>query len=818
MKRYFTLLLLLGALQFIAPAPVLAQEEEKSEQSDSDQKPDSKKKDKTYSDIITDEAKTDDGLFKVHLIGEKVYYEIPNDLLNVALLWISRISGRSEDLSPYINAGSKTNEQVVQWQRKGNKVLLRGISYNSVADESLPIYKSVQYNNFEPIIQAFKVETMNDDSTAVVIEVTSLFTKDVPTFSGLGSRLRTQYKVRSLDASRSFIDTVRSYPINIEVVHTQTFNASEPPANSDMNTIQMNQSMIKLPENPMTPRLYDERVGWFTVRQYDYGSEALKSDLKTYIQRWRLEPKDPEAYLRGDLVEPVKPIVYYLDPATPERWRPYFRQGVEDWQAAFEAAGFKNAIICKDPPTPEEDPEFSPEDARYSTVRYVATTTRNAVGPRVTDPRTGEIIESDIIWYHNHLRSYRNRYLLETGAANPKARTLDTPEEEIGEMMRRVISHEIGHALGLPHNMKASSAYPVDSLRSGDFSQQYGIATTIMDYARYNYVAQPGDENIRFVRQLGPYDLYSINWGYRWLPNIDEPEDETSTLKSWIKAKEGDPMYMFGSGYGRIDPNSQTENIGDDPVKASSYGLSNLKIVAKNLIDWTTTDGENYEDLEELYGELVVVWNRYIGHVVTNIGGVHQTLKTSDQDGTVYEPVPKATQRESMKWLLDHAFSKPDWLMRSEISRRIEYMGMVERIRGLQVRHLNSLLSTSRLQRMIENQAFEGNQTYTMLEMMQDLRKGIWAEMYRGQMTDLTRRNLQRAYLEQMEKLLTEEPESPRQRFDVSQSDVRPVVRAELQTLKNDIDKNRARAKDDLTRYHLQDAMTRIDKILEGKK
>jgi hypothetical protein len=820
MKRYFTLLLLLGALQFIAPAQVLAQEEEKSEQSDSDQKPDSKKKDKTYSDIITDEAKTDDGLFKVHLIGEKVYYEIPNDLLNVALLWISRISGRSEDLSPYINAGSKTNEQVVQWQRKGNKVLLRGISYNSVADESLPIYKSVQYNNFEPIIQAFKVETMNDDSTAVVIEVTSLFTKDVPTFSGLGSRLRTQYKVRSLDASRSFIDTVRSYPINIEVVHTQTFNASEPPANSDMNTItiQMNQSMIKLPENPMTPRLYDERVGWFTVRQYDYGSEALKSDLKTYIQRWRLEPKDPEAYLRGELVEPVKPIVYYLDPATPERWRPYFRQGVEDWQAAFEAAGFKNAIICKDPPTPEEDPEFSPEDARYSTVRYVATTTRNAVGPRVTDPRTGEIIESDIIWYHNHLRSYRNRYLLETGAANPKARTLDTPEEEIGEMMRRVISHEIGHALGLPHNMKASSAYPVDSLRSGDFSQQYGIATTIMDYARYNYVAQPGDENIRFVRQLGPYDLYSINWGYRWLPNIDEPEDEASTLKSWIKAKEGDPMYMFGSGYGRIDPNSQTENIGDDPVKASSYGLSNLKIVAKNLIDWTTTDGENYEDLEELYGELVVVWNRYIGHVVTNIGGVHQTLKTSDQDGTVYEPVPKATQRESMQWLLDHAFSKPDWLMRSEISRRIEYMGMVERIRGLQVRHLNSLLSTSRLQRMIENQAFEGNQTYTMLEMMQDLRKGIWAEMYRGQTTDLTRRNLQRAYLEQMEKLLTEEPESPRQRFDVSQSDVRPVVRAELQTLKNDIDKNRARAKDDLTRYHLQDAMTRIDKILEGKK
>ncbi len=820
MKKYLTLLFLLGALLFVAPLQILAQDEEKSEQSDSDQKSDSKKKGKSYRDIITDEARTDDGLFRVHLIGEKVYYEIPNDLLNVDLLWISRISGRSEDLSPYINAGSKTNEQIVQWQRKGSRILLRGISYNSVADESLPISRSVQYNNFEPIIQAFKIETMNEDSTAVVIEVSSLFTKDVPVFSGLDSRLRTQYKVRNLDAARSFIDTVRSYPINIEVVHTQTFNAAEPPANSKMNTItiQMNQSMIKLPENPMTPRLYDERVGWFTVRQYDYGSEALKSDLKTYIQRWRLEPKDPEAYLRGELVEPVKPIVYYLDPATPEHWRPYFRQGVEDWQAAFEAAGFKNAIIAKDPPTPEEDPEFSPEDARYSTVRYVATTTRNAVGPRVADPRSGEIIESDIIWYHNHLRSYRNRYLLETGAANPSARTLDTPEEEIGEMMRRVISHEIGHALGLPHNMKASSAYPVDSLRSGDFTQKYGIATTIMDYARYNYVAQPDDQNIRFVRQLGPYDLYSINWGYRWLPNVDKPEDETATLKSWIKEKEGDPMYMFGSGSGGIDPNAQTENIGDDPVKASSYGLSNLKIVAKNLLDWTTTDGENYEDLEELYGELVGVWNRYIGHVVTNIGGVNQTLKTADQAGTVYAPVSRAEQRASVQWLLDHAFSKPAWLMNADISRRIEHAGMVERIRALQVRHLDNILSTGRLQRMIENQGFEGNQTYTMLELMQDLRKGLWSEMYKGQAADLTRRNLQRAYLERMAYLLSEAAASPRQQFKVSQSDVHPVVRAELQTLKNDIRKNQKQIQDELTRYHLQDAIARIDKILEVKK
>jgi hypothetical protein len=282
----------------------------------------------------------------------------------------------------------------------------------------------------------------------------------------------------------------------------------------------------------MKIRNYDHRVGWFTVNKVDYSSDALKSDSFRLIRRWRLEPKNEEAYSRGELVEPKKQIVYYLDPATPKKWRPYFIKGIEDWNSVFEKAGFKNTIVAKNPPSKEEDPNFSPEDIRYSTVRYVASETRNATGPSVSDPRTGEILESDIIWYHNHLRSYRNRYLLETGAANPLARTLETPEKEIGEMMRRVISHEIGHALGLPHNMKASSAYPVDSLRSGEFTQKMGIATTIMDYARYNYVAQPGDENIRFVRQLGPYDDYSIEWGYRYYPgkSVEEEQEILSNI------------------------------------------------------------------------------------------------------------------------------------------------------------------------------------------------------------------------------------------------------------------------------------------------
>ncbi len=812
-------LLALFACKTSQPVQEPPKQQPSTQQPTAEKKPEEKKSNgKSYKDILKD-AKTDDGLFKVHLVNEKVYYEIPNSLIGKDMLLISRIKGCPENLSPYLNAGSSVNEQVVRWQRKENRILLKSISYNSVADEELPIYQSVQYNNFEPIIDAFKIEAMNPDSTAVLIDVTGLFTADVTAISGLNSSLRQQYKVSRLDAQRSFIDTVRSYPINIEVVHTQTFSASSPPANSRTGTItmQMNQSMILLPEDKMMPRLHDERVGWFTVSQYNYGSEELKSDRITYIRRWRLEPKDPEAYARGELVEPVKPIVYYLDPATPERWRPYFRQGVEDWQEAFEAAGFKNAIIAKDPPSPEEDPEFSPEDARYSTVRYVASTTRNAVGPSVSDPRTGEIIESDIIWYHNHLRSYRNRYMLETGAANPLARTLQTPEEEIGEMMRRVISHEIGHALGLPHNMKASSAYPVDSLRSGAFTQKYGIATTIMDYARYNYVAQPGDENIRFIRQLGPYDLYAINWGYRVIPEANTPEEEKTTLDNWIKEKEDDPVYMFGSGGGGFDPNSQTENIGDDPVKASTYGLMNLKKVAPNLIDWTTTEGKNYEDLEELYGELVGVWNRYIGHVVTNVGGVYQTLKTADQQGPVYNPVSKAKQKETMQWLLDHAFSKPDWLMSAEISRRIEPAGMVERIRSLQARHLGALLNASRLQRMIETQAIEGNKAYPMAEMCADLRKGIWSELYSAKAMDVTRRNLQRAYLENMSELLNEEPSSPRSGFDLSQSDVRAVVRAELKTLQNDIRRNIPRIKDTMTQNHLQDCLDRIENTLNPK-
>ena len=788
-------------------------------------KPSKDKKDKLYKDIITSKAVSDTGLFTVHSIDEKWFYEIRDSVLGKDMLLISRISQTPANLSPFLNAGSKTNEQVIRWEKKNSSIILKAISYNNVASDSLPIYQSVRYNNMEPIIRSFKIESKNEDSTGVVIDVTALFSEDIPALSGLNSRLRKSFKVSRIDKSRSFIDTVRSYPINIEAVHTMTFNASEPPSNSRTGTItmQMNQSMILLPKEKMVARTHDPRVGWFTVRQIDYSSEALKSDQKAYIRRWKLEPKDKAAYMRGELVEPIKPIVYYLDPATPEKWRPYFRKGIEDWNAAFESAGFKNAIIAKDPPSQEEDPDFSPEDARYSTVRYVASTTRNAVGPSVSDPRTGEILESDIIWYHNHLRTYRNRYLIETGAANPKARTLDTPEEEIGEMMRRVISHEIGHALGLPHNMKASSAYPTDSLRSGTFSQKYGIATTIMDYARFNYIAQPGDEGIRFVRQLGPYDHYSIEFGYRWYPNIESPIDEKDILHKYVTPKSSDPMYMFGGGFPQYDPDSQTECIGDDAMKASTYGINNLKIVADNLIDWTSDDGENYGDLTEVYGELIGMWSRYLGHVVTNVGGVNQTIKTHDQGGKVYIPVSGSDQKKAMGWLIDNAFTTPEWLMDNQIIQRITFSGALERIRSTQSRHLNNLLNEGRIERMIEAEQIDGKDAYPLVDMITELRRGIFSEVYKKTSIDASRRALQRSFLARVESLLKENTGPPARSFGPrtftkGMTDVQPLLKASIRQLKKDINRNIKRIRGAINQAHLQDCIDRIDKILELKK
>ena len=771
--------------------------------------PKQKKSKPSYKTYVNSKTKSDDGLFHVHNNNGKFMYEIPKSHFGKEMLLVTRIKDIPAGLGGgYVNAGSKINTQVVVWEEFQNKILLKVKSYNAVANDSLPIYKSVKANNLEPIIYAFDIKSQNPDSTAVLVDVTKFFSSDIKAISALPSFYRARYKVRRLDPTRSFINSIKSYPKNIEVVQDFTYDAAAPPSNSNTNTItiRVNQSMILLPEDKMMPRIYDKRVGYFSIGNVDYSSEALKADAKRYIRRWRLEPKDVSAYNRGELVEPIKPIVYYLDPATPEKLRKYIKQGVDDWAKVFETAGFKNAIMAKYPPTKEEDPEFSMEDVRYSSIRYVASTTRNATGPSVSDPRTGEILESDIIWYHNHLRSYRNRYLLETGAANPSARTLDTPAEEIGEMMRMVISHEVGHALGLPHNMAASFAYPVDSLRSGKFTQKMGIAATIMDYARYNYIAQPGDKNIRFIRQLGPYDHYAINWGYRKLSWAKTPAQEVETLDKWIENKADNPIYRFGGQ--RFDPSAQTEGIGNDQVKASTYGVKNLKIVAKNLPDWTSNQTNNYEDLSELYGELLGVWSRYVGHVSGNIGGVYEFNKKPSQDGFVYQPVSKEKQKESMSWLQENAFKTQDWLLDNSILANIGESGYTNRMLRLQNRQLATLLSTSRLERMIDASVIEPN-SYEVIDMVRDLRNGIFSEANYTRNVDVFRRNLQKAFIDRMASIMNSK--SPKH------ADINSIVRGELESLNFQLTIAKNRRVNRMTKYHYRDCLAKIKQILDPK-
>jgi hypothetical protein len=770
---------------------------------------------KDYNKVITAKAVTDAGLFKTHRVDDKLYYEIPDSLFGEDMLLVSRIAKMPNNFGGgYVNAGSKVNEQVVRWYKRGNQVDMKVVSFENQSDPESPINYSVEANNFFPILFSSKIAAYNKDSTAVVIEVDGLFEEDIQAISGISLELKKRYKVKKLDKDRSFIQSVKSFPENIEVQHVMTYEAEEPPENDQASTISllMNQSMILLPKNKMQPRIADDRVGWFTTKKYDYNSEALKSDDYKILRRWRLIPKDIEAYKRGELVEPVKPIVYYLDPGTPEKWRPYFKQGIEDWNVAFEKAGFKNAIIAKDPPTKEEDPEFSPEDARYSVVRYVASTTRNAVGPSVSDPRTGEIIESDIIWYHNHLRSYRNRFMIEAGAQNPNARTLNTPEAEIGEMMRMVIAHEVGHALGLPHNMKASSAYPTDSLRDANFTQKYGLTPSIMDYARVNYVAQRGDAGVRYIRMMGPYDLYAINWGYRYLPEANSAKAEKKTLDQWILEKAGDPVYEFGSGRGGIDPQSQRESLGRDQVKASEYGLANLKKVVPNLVDWTAKDGANYDDLDEVYSELTSLWRGYIYHVITNVGGVYETFKTADQEGVVYTPVPKAMQQKAIAFLNENAFTTPKWLLDDAILDRIEADGAIARVQNLQTRAMNYLLDADRISRMSENAQRNDNATYTPLAMLEDVRKSVYSELYTGKTVDAYRRNLQRSFVDAAAEILKRAKE--KRDDELLKSDVAALMRGELEQLKKELKSRKNRTPDTLTRYHYEDLLARIDGAL----
>lgn len=824
--------LLLSAFMLTAVVPALAQKKKKG--SPATPPPaaapaaNGEKKDaggiQPYDKVITAKAVSDEGLFKVHKLDDKYFYEIPDSLVDREMLMVTRIAKTAEDIG---YGGENVRNQVVRWQKKDKKVLLRVVSYSNIADENSPMSLSVRNSNFEPIVQTFDIKAIGKDSS-LVIEVTALFTKDVPAI-GFDDARRKQYKVSTLDEARTFIEHVKSFPINIEARHVLTYRAGEAPSNSSVGSIslEMNNSMILLPKKAMMPRLADDRVGFFAQSQVDYGQDAQKAVTTSYIRRWRLEPKDVEAYRRGELVEPKKQIVYYIDPATPEKWRPYLKQGVEDWNAAFERAGFKNAITAKDAPTKEEDPDWSPEDARYSVIRYFASDIQNAYGPHVADPRSGEILESDIGWYHNVMNLLRNWFFIQTAAINPDARGVQFKDEVMGRLIRFVSSHEVGHTLGLPHNFGSSFAYPVDSLRSATFTKKSGTAPSIMDYARFNYIAQPEDKGVSLMPDVGEYDKYAVMWGYKYIPEAKTSQEEKAILNKWILEKANNPVYFYGRQTGNPqDPRSQSEDLGNDAMKASAYGVANLKRIIPNLIEWTKEEGKNYDDLEELYGQVLGQWSRYNGHVRANIGGVYDTPKSYEQAGNVFVPVPEDIQKRAMAYLQKETFATPTWMLDQNILKKIENAGSLDRIRNAQVGTLNNLLDPSRIARLLEAEAAMGNSTYTALEMMSDLRNGIWSELAAGRTIDAYRRNLQRAHIERLEYLMKEEPAPVPANFrafiggtpiDVSQSDIRPMVRAELKTLRTQINGAIARTTDLMSKYHLEDAVQRINDILDPK-
>jgi hypothetical protein len=772
---------------------------------------------KPYERVITKDAKSDEGVFTVHRIKEKVFYEIPKKELNKEFLWVSQIAKTTLGVG---YGGQAMGNRVVRWERRDNRVLLRDIDYSVIADPKLPIAQAVQNANHDSIIMAFFIEALGKNDS-VVIDVSRLFNTEVTEFSA-----KTRLRARIFDSSRSFIERVVSFPENIEVEATHTFtNPPDPtpalptaPPNpflgAGMGTgsasVVMHYSMVKLPEKPMMPRLMDERVGYFNIDKMDYGKDEHRAPQRTYITRWRLEKKDPNAAMS----EPIKPIVYYVDPATPAKWVEYVKKGIEDWQPAFEAAGFKRAILARE--APKDDPDWSPEDARYSVVRWLPSTIQNASGPHIHDPRTGEILESDIQMYHNILSLQRSWYFTQAGPLDPRVKKLPMPDDLMGELLRFVVAHEVGHTLGFQHNMKGSSMYPFEKVRDPKWLKEMGHTPSIMDYSRFNYVAQPED-NIPvdlLIPKVGPYDKWATMWGYKPIPDCNDPEDEKKTLDEWAREQDSKPWLRFMTAKARgADPGELTEAVGDaDAVKASTLGLKNLKRVADMLMPATTTEkGAPYDDLEELYGAMIGQWRLEMGHTVAIVGGFNSQQKHIGQDGVLFTPIAKERQMEAVKFLSDNVFATPTWMLKPEILRRLETNGALDRVKMVQQFILMQLMSASRFARLVEMEAMDGDAAYRPVDFLADVRKGVWGEVNGAGAIkiDAYRRNLQRTYLEQMnEKLNGRAPVS---------DDQRPFIRGELRALSADVVRAMPRATDRASRMHLDDVRDQIARILDPK-
>jgi hypothetical protein len=770
---------------------------------------------KPITDFITAEAVQDSGIFNVIRVDDKFYYEIPKNEFGKEFLLVTRIAK-----TPQIGyGGEESNTEVITFERKYNTIFLKTKSYQNVANDTTPLYQAIRQSNFEEIVVALPILAFNKDSSSVLVEVTSLFITDVSILTP-NKGIKSANKLGMLDRSRSYIEYIKSFPTNVEVENVITFVSDGAPQNpaTKTATFTMHHSMVRLPDQPMRPRFADPRVGFFSTYKTEYSDNINKTKNRAYILRWKLEPKDTAAFLRGELVELVKPITYYIDPATPYKWRPFLKKGVESWNKAFEKAGFKNAIRALDPPSKEEDPDWSPEDARYSVIRYFASPIENAYGPNIHDPRSGEIIESDIGWFHNVMNIMSNLYFVQA-MADPRTNSYPLPDDLTGELIAYVCAHEVGHTLGFPHNMRASNSYPVDSLRSTSFTSKYGITASIMDYSRFNYVAQPGD-NVAMMSSIGPYDMFVTNWGYRPIINATSPEEELPTLREWAKETLKDPMLRFGAQqWAVVDPSSQIEDIGDDAIKASTYGLQNIERRLKSLFNAFNKSGSSYEELYELYNVTLSQYRNEVNHVINLIGGVEINRKVYGDESGVYAPVAKERQEQALQFVLEKAFKTPNMFLDTTITNKLSVNNNYTTIVNTMSSFLRNTLANEKLVRLIDQEAANKN-SFTVV----DLFNKVVSSIFNSQSPDYFQRMLQRTLVEELQKKASFTSTSSgfmiiingfNTTAGVSNTDIRGLARIQLENIKTFCAKSKST--DPIIAAHYKDLTKYIEKMLDPK-